>query len=123
VGRRWHRSHHRPIHRGVERNDLFPVCFAALVCTALWLGFHHPAAAWLVPVGGGVTAYGAAYAVVHDVYIHRRVRWFGDRRVPVLERLAAAHQRHHWVGGPPYGMLVPIVPRRSRERVAAVPGA
>ena len=40
----------------------------------------RPALAELVPIGVGVTVYGAAYALVHDVYIHRRLRWFGDRR-------------------------------------------
>jgi beta-carotene 3-hydroxylase len=116
----WHRSHHRRSHSGWERNDLYPLAFAAIVCAGLWLGFHEPALAELVPIGAGITAYGAAYALVHDVYIHRRLRWFGDRRVPVLDRLAAAHDVHHRLGGAPYGMLVPIVPR-SRQRVAAVP--
>ena len=124
----WHRSHHRRGHRGFERNDLFPLCFAGVVCLALWLGFHDPALTDLVPLAAGVTLYGAAYAVVHDVYIHHRLRWFGDRRLPVLERLAAAHDVHHRLGGAPYGMLLPVVPRRhrapavaSRQRVAAVP--
>ena len=57
--------------------------FAAVVCVGLWVGFHDPRLAELVPIGVGVTAYGVAYAVVHDVYIHRRLRWFGDRRLPL----------------------------------------
>ena len=84
--------------------------FAAVVCVGLWVGFHEPRLAELVPIGVGVTAYGAAYALVHDVYIHRRLRWFGDRRLALLDRLAAAHALHHRFGGAPYGMLVPIVP-------------
>jgi beta-carotene 3-hydroxylase len=116
-----HRSHHRRRRAGRwERNDLYPVLFAAVVCAGFWLGFHQPALADLVPIGTGITVYGAAYALVHDVYIHRRLRWFGDRRVPVLDRLAAAHEVHHRTGGAPYGMLVPIVPR-SGQRVASVP--
>jgi beta-carotene 3-hydroxylase len=127
VGAALHRSHHRPTHDGWERNDAYPVMFAAVVCAGLWLGFHDPSLAALVPIGAGITAYGAAYAVVHDVYIHRRLRWFGDRRLAVLERLAAAHELHHRFGGAPYGMLVPVVPPAVRarasasERVAAVP--
>jgi beta-carotene 3-hydroxylase len=113
-----HRSHHRPTHRGWQRNDMFPLLFAGVVCTGLWLGFHHPALADLVPIGTGITTYGAAYAVVHDVYIHRRLRWFGDTRIPVLERLAAAHAVHHRTGGPPFGMLVPIV-RHAPSRAFA----
>ena len=125
-----HRSHHRRGRRsaasstGWERNDAFPVMFAALVCVGLWLGFHSPRLVDLVPIGVGITAYGAAYALVHDVYIHRRLRWFGDRRLPGLERLADAHDLHHRYGGAPFGMLVPVVPRRLRsaQRVATVPG-
>jgi beta-carotene 3-hydroxylase len=118
-----HRSHHRRTHRGWERNDAFPVMFAALVCIGLWLGFHTPRLADLVPLGVGITLYGAAYALVHDVYIHRRLRCFGERRVPGLERLATAHDVHHRTGGAPFGMLVPIEPRRrpSAQRVTAVP--
>jgi beta-carotene 3-hydroxylase len=129
VGIALHRSHHRRTHTGWERNDAYPVMFAALVCLGLWLGFHRPALADLVPIGFGITAYGAAYAGVHDVYIHRRLRWFGDRHLAVLDRLAAAHELHHRFGGAPYGMLVPIVPPAVRarvsagERVAAVPRA
>ena len=126
VGWALHRSHHRRGHQGWEMNDAYPVMFAAVVCVGLWLGFHAPSLADLVPIGVGVTLYGAAYALVHDVYIHRRLRWFGGRHVPVLERLAEAHALHHRFGGAPYGMLVPVVPRaiRSRaERVTPVPGA
>ena len=129
VGGRLHRSHHRPSHRGPELNDAYPLLFAGVVCGALWVGFHDPRWSELVPIGVGVTAYGAAYAAVHDVYIHRRVRWFGDRRCGWIDHLAAAHAVHHRSGGPPYGMLVPIVPRhlraeRSRpQRIASVPRA
>jgi len=129
-----HRSHHRRGRRrsssgpaastGWELNDAFPVMFAGVVCAALWLGFHSPRLVDLVPIGIGITAYGAAYAVVHDIYIHRRLRWFGDRRIAGLERLAMAHDLHHRYGGAPFGMLVPVVPRRLRspQRVATVPG-
>ena len=129
IGIRLHRSHHRRTHHGWERNDAYPLMFAAVVCAGLWVGFHAPTWSELVPIGIGVTAYGVAYAVVHDVYIHRRLRWFGDRSVGVLDRLADAHELHHRFGGAPYGMLVPIVPGRIRsrasgvERVATAPGA
>ena len=129
IGLRLHRSHHRRAHGGWELNDAYPVMFAAVVCVGLWIGFHEPRLAELIPIGVGVTAYGIAYAIVHDVYIHRRLRWFGDRRLPVLHRLADAHELHHRYGGAPYGMLVPLVPARVRarsrpgERVAAVPRA
>ena len=135
LGHRLHRSHHRTGPQGWEANDAFPVMFAAIVCLGLWAGFNVPGWSGLVAVGAGVTAYGVSYALVHDVYIHRRVRVLRGARVGVLDRLAAAHRVHHLYGGAPYGMLVPIVPRHLRERaartsrdpiaerIAAVPGA
>ena len=118
IGMGLHRSHHRRAHRRLEANDAFPVLFAAIVCLGLWLGFNTPALADLVPLGGGVTLYGAVYALVHDAYIHRRLQLFGDRRLALLDRLADAHALHHRFGGAPYGMLVPIVPRRVRQRAS-----
>ena len=133
----WHRSHHLPTAARFEANDKFPLVFAAVTIVAIALGFNVAGLAVLVPVGIGVTAYGAAYTYVHDGIIHRRFP------VPTLGRvgrfLARAHALHHRFGGEPYGMLVPVVPAeirqrartqapgRSAERVAewvdAVPGA
>jgi len=122
IGERLHRSHHhRRRHGGWEANDAYPVMFAAVVCVALWVGFNEPGWSGLVPVGVGVTMYGAAYAFVHDVYIHRRLRWFGEHHVPALDRLADAHALHHRFGGAPYGMLVPIVPAALRRRTRSAP--
>ncbi len=131
-GERLHRSHHRPRNAGNgpgnagndpsgpgwEPNDLFPVIFASIVLLGLWAGFNLDGLAALVPAGVGVTVYGAAYALVHDGYIHRRVGWFGSRHVDVLDRLASAHRIHHLYNAAPYGMLLPVVPREFRDRAA-----
>jgi beta-carotene 3-hydroxylase len=115
-GWRWHASHHRASPGRFEKNDLFPVVFAAVVLALLAVGFNVRSAGTLVPVGVGVTLYGAVYALVHDGYIHRR---FGRlRRRQGLERLAEAHALHHRFNGEPYGMLVPIIPRAVRSRAA-----
>ena len=113
-GRVLHRSHHRRNSHGWELNDLFPVAFAALVMMAMAIGFNVQGFEVLVPVGIGVTLYGAAYALVHDIYIHQRLPWFRGRSVPVFERLAAAHRVHHDRNGAPYGMLIPVIARGSR---------
>jgi beta-carotene 3-hydroxylase len=122
IGERLHRSHHRRPHerRGSrwEANDAYPVMFAAVVCLALWVGFNDPALSALVPVCIGITLYGAAYALVHDLYIHRRARLFGDAEVRTLQRLADAHRIHHLYGRAPFGMLLPVVPPSLRERAA-----
>src|SRR5687767_5295485 len=87
VGRSLHRSHHVSQGRGWEANDVFPLAIAVLVMLGLAVGFNAPAFDVLVPVGVGVTCYGVAYALVHDVYTHGRVRLFGERRIAVLELL------------------------------------
>lgn len=116
VGAWFHRSHHRARTGLWERNDWYPVAFAALVMVGFRLGFQHQAVAWLVPMGIGITAYGAAYAVVHDGYIHRRLPIFGARRWRTLDRLAEGHRIHHLYSAAPYGMLMPVVPAELRAR-------
>jgi beta-carotene 3-hydroxylase len=117
-GMGWHRSHHRPPRRPLEANDLFPVVFSAVTVAVLAVGVWVGGGEILVPVGIGVTAYGASYLVVHDLVIHRRVRAL---HVPdrVGRRLRAAHNVHHLFGQGPYGFLAPIVPPRLAARAAA----
>jgi beta-carotene 3-hydroxylase len=115
----FHRSHHRAIRTpGWERNDWFPVVFASIVIFGFVLGFNTSLTA-LVPLGIGVTLYGAAYALVHDGYIHRRLGVVGSRRFAALDRLADAHRIHHLYNAAPYGMLLPVVPAELRARAAA----
>lgn len=119
-----HRSHHRPSDRTLEANDAFPVVFAAIVGTLMALGFNVDGAFGLVWLGIGVTLYGAAYAFVHDVYIHGRLPLFRSRTgepraVGGLEHLAECHRLHHRFGGEPYGMLLPVIPAALRARAAA----
>ena len=115
-GMGWHRSHHSARVSRFEKNDLFPVMFAAVTVLAMAAGATLPSLHGLYLTGIGVTLYGAAYAFVHDVYIHGRLG-----RLPVvapLEWLKDAHAIHHRFGGEPYGMLLPVVPRTLRMRAA-----
>lgn len=116
IGEFLHRSHHRQLHQRFEANDWYPVMFAAVVNLGFFAGFNWNGFGVLVPVGIGVTAYGAAYALVHDVYIHGRLGWFTGRRVAVFDRLAEAHRIHHLYNAAPYGMLLPVVPAELRDR-------
>lgn len=118
VGWFLHRSHHRRLATRFEANDAFPVIFAAIVCLAMAVGFNADGWSVLVPVSVGITLYGVAYGLVHDGYIHRRLRIFGGWRPVALDALAGAHQLHHRFNDAPYGMLVPIVPDRVRQRAS-----
>ncbi len=111
----WHASHHRPAAARLERNDLYPGLFSGVGVVLFLAAQTWP---WLQPVAIGITAYGVAYLVVHEVFIHRRLG------VPLphwryLDWLRRSHALHHRYGGEPYGMLLPVVPRSLRERAAA----
>lgn len=116
IGITLHRSHHRNGPARLEANDLFPVMFSVIGVT-LFATATIGGVGWLLPVAIGVTLYGAAYAFVHDVYIHGRL----PVRIPenrYLVWVRDSHQLHHRFNGEPYGMLVPVVPRELRERAA-----
>ncbi len=122
AGMVWHRTHHRPGTGGFELNDLFPACFSA-VGVALFAVATFGPVPLLLWVALGVTAYGAAYLFVHELFIHRRL----PVRVPAvayLDWLRDAHRVHHRYGGAPYGMLLPVVSanRRRAARASAEAG-
>lgn len=119
-GMGWHRSHHVPSTSRFERNDLFPATFS-VVGIALFAAASAGLAGWLWWVAAGITAYGACYLFVHEVFIHHRV----DVPLPrsrYLEWLRAAHADHHRRSGEPYGMLLPLR-RDGADASSAVPPA
>ena len=117
IGWALHRSHHQASAERFEANDAFPCIGAAVAMIGFAVGFNVPVPS-LVAVGAGVTAYGAAYMFVHDVYIHGRL---GRRpEMAVLERLRRAHAIHHLFKGEPFGMLLPVLPRRWRSLARTV---
>lgn len=108
VGMGWHRSHHAPPRGRFERNDLFPIFFAVVGIVLFALGSGPVPPLWWV--GVGVTAYGIAYGIVHEVFIHHRVR-LPMPHLAYFEWLRDAHRDHHLGGNEPYGMLLPVVRR------------
>jgi beta-carotene 3-hydroxylase len=114
VGVGLHQSHHESRPGGFEANDAYPVIFAAITIMAMALGASLPSLHLFLVVGVGVTAYGAAYLFVHDIYIHSRLGRLP--RIGAIERLKRAHAIHHLYGGEPYGMLCPVVPAELRLR-------
>jgi beta-carotene 3-hydroxylase len=115
----WHVPHHqaRAGEARADTNDLYPLVAAVVTIVVMAIG----AALWspLLWVGAGVTAYGAAYLFVHDLYIHRRWARFTWTFGP-LERVREAHRIHHLFGGEPYGFLFPVVPAELRDRASTI---
>ena len=128
LAERIHRSHHVPSPGRWEANDAFPVVFSAAAMVATLAAYQGWTSRLVLAAVAGVSVYGLLYALVHDVYIHGRLRQSAPasalvisrsgRGHPLLERLADAHRIHHLYNGEPYGMLVPVVPRQLRERAA-----
>ncbi|MGQ0804809.1 MAG: sterol desaturase family protein [Actinomycetota bacterium] len=114
----WHRSHHEPPRGTLEANDLFPVVFSIATIALLSVGVYVGGGAVLVPLGIGITAYGASYLFVHDLVIHRRLAW-----LPLPAGFLAwhrdAHNVHHLYSRAPYGFLAPVVPSALRARAEA----
>ena len=114
----WHRSHHEPHDRSVEKNDLYALVFSMIVIAMFTAGLKWEAWTW---VATGITVYGAIYLFVHDMLVHQR---FGMRWVPrrgYLKRLHQAHRLHHAVrtreGAASFGFLFAPDPAKLKERL------
>lgn len=114
----WHESHHRPRTGIFERNDRFVLVFSLLAMGLFALAQFVVDWAW--PLAWGVTAYGIAYFLMHDVLVHRRIRLPFHPKDGYLGRLVAAHRLHHAVhtkdGAVSFGFLYapPVAKLRTR---------
>ena len=88
-----HESHHRRDRGLFELNDLFGVFFAIPSIILIYLGTHGSPA--LLPVGLGMTAYGAIYFGFHDVIVHHRIGHSLRPKSRYLQRIIKAHHIHH----------------------------
>jgi beta-carotene 3-hydroxylase len=61
-------------------------------------------------IGFGILAYGIAYFLVHEVFIHQRFKWFKNSETVYLKAIRRAHKMHHkHIGkeqGECFGMLI-----------------
>ncbi|MCT4623566.1 MAG: sterol desaturase family protein [Schleiferiaceae bacterium] len=92
-----HADHHDKrlmIYGFFERNDAFFIFFSVIAITAfaLWSIFG-----WTIPlgIGIGVSIYGAVYFVIHDLFIHQRIKIWRNTKNPYLLALRKAHKAHH----------------------------
>jgi len=92
----WHKSHHEPRTGIFELNDLFAVVFATPAIVCIYLGVHG--LPLLLPIGLGITAYGAVYFMFHDGLVHKRYPVPMNGRSKFWKRLIQAHRIHHAVG-------------------------
>lgn len=93
----------------LEHNDSFFVIFAVpgMLCIGLGTLASMP---YFLPIGLGITLYGLCYFLVHDVFIHQRIKWFRKSNNKYLRAIRRAHKMHHKhitkEDGECFGMLV-----------------
>ncbi len=118
----WHKSHHEARPGIFELNDLFAVVFAAPAIAGIYLGVHGLPP--LLPIGLGITAYGAVYFMFHDGLVHRRYKVPMNGKSKFWKRLIQAHRIHHAVGTKDgcvsFGFLIAPPVRQLKAELANV---
>jgi len=90
-----HEDHHKKNPGSFfEKNDYFFLLFAIPGIICLACGIYTPRAL-LLPVGLGITLYGFAYFLVHDIFIHQRFRLLRNSDNVYLRGIRRAHKVHH----------------------------
>ena len=104
-----HKDHHQKEPGFFEKNDAFFVIFAIPSIILFALGVEYSSYI-LFSIGLGILVYGIAYFLVHEVFIHKRLKWFKKTNYRYLNVLRKAHYSHHkHLGkedGESFGMLI-----------------
>lgn len=106
-----HRDHHRRDDGQIlERNDSFFVIFATPAIVLFLFGLQGGWNDYRIWIAVGITLYGAAYFLVHDVFIHQRFKFLRNSQHPYFKAIRRAHKVHHKQlgkeGGSCFGMLL-----------------
>ena len=92
----WHEDHHQPRAGKIfEKNDYFFIVFAAPSMILFALGTFWQNHFYITFIGLGVLLYGIAYFLVHDIFIHQRLKWFTRTNHFYFKGLRKAHKIHH----------------------------
>ena len=90
-----HKDHHKKESTGFfEHNDFFFLIFALPGIICLYFGSQMDYN-FLFYIGLGITLYGIAYFLVHDIFIHQRFRLFRNSNNAYLTAIRRAHKMHH----------------------------
>lgn len=88
-----HKTHHQPSKHSFELNDLFSLLFGSIAVVLIFLGVEE--LDYRFWIGIGITLYGFLYFILHDVMIHRRMKWLEKPKNSFLKGIFKAHQAHH----------------------------
>jgi len=122
----WHRDHHEPHDRLLEKNDRYALVGAAMSIGMFALGspLVLGARAWApgTYIGLGILLYGVVYSLIHDGLVHQRYfRWVPRRGY--AKRLVQAHKLHHATigkeGGVSFGFVIARDPAALKRDLKA----
>ena len=118
----WHRDHHEPHDKLLEKNDLFAIVGAVASISMFAIGSPMVlgSGAWWPGtwIGLGILFYGIIYTLVHDGLVHQRYfQWVPKRGY--AKRLVQAHKLHHATVGKEGGVSFGFVLARDPARLKA----
>lgn len=113
-----HKDHHQHNKGFWEKNDAFFLIFAIPSAACYVLGSAVNSLFPLFFVGIGISLYGVAYFLVHDIFIHQRFKIFTRTNNKYLKAIRKAHKIHHKhltaEDGECFGMLI-VPPKYIKE--------
>jgi len=113
-----HKDHHQHEPGFWEKNDAFFLIFAIPSAACYIIGSAVAGMFPLFFVGVGISLYGLAYFLVHDIFIHQRFKIFKRTKNKYLKAIRKAHKVHHKHLGPEdgecFGMLI-VPPKYIKE--------
>ena len=89
-----HQDHHQKGPGFFEKNDAFFLIFAIPSWLLIMFGLQYKWY-WMAAVGSGITLYGFAYFIVHEVIIHQRFKFFTRSNNTYIRAIRWAHKMHH----------------------------
>jgi beta-carotene 3-hydroxylase len=91
-----HKDHHqKDMNRFFEVNDFFFPIFAAPGILFIYLGYVYGFEMPWFWLGLGISLYGIAYSLVHDIIIHQRVKVLTRWDNVYVRAIRKAHKIHH----------------------------
>lgn len=120
---KFHEDHHEPTPGFAEKNDVFFLIFAVPSWLCIMFGMMA-GNDFRLYIGAGIALYGITYFLVHDIFIHQRMRFLRRSNNVYFQAIRKAHKVHHKHRGKEegecFGMLV-VPPKyyRAARKAAA----